>query len=144
MQLATIYVLQNGIGEGVSFGTIYILHYILVDESRDCRRAGEETMRSRQSAFIFFESYVYTYTRTRERTQLDRSWPTRYIEPGRRKFSPWIVTLMIYGQVFAENPNYMYRPVMTSTSTTCADHRRVYAAVNPWGPRRQKTAEPLL
>lgn len=55
-----------------------------------------------------------------------------YTEPGRRKFSLRIVTLMIYGQVFAENSNYMYRPVMTPTRA----QRAPITAESVRGPRR--------
>lgn len=55
-----------------------------------------------------------------------------YAERGRRKFSLRIVTLMIYGQVFAENPNYMYRPVMTRTRA----QRAAIAGESVRSPRR--------
>lgn len=65
---------------------------------------------------------------------------SRCTEPGRRKFSLRIVTLMIYGQVFAENPNYMYRPVMTPARAQRA------APISARGPRAAlaEDSEPLL
>jgi hypothetical protein len=84
--------------------------------------------------YFFYIIYTYTYIiwyYTRRRRS-DRSWPIRCTERGRRKFSLRIVTLMIYGQVFAENPNYMYRPVMTRTRA----QRAPIPGESVRGPRR--------